>query len=247
MSQEPTQPAVPIPPPAPPPPSPWQQPQVVIALITGIVTVIAAFIGIIPSLIPDSAPTPTPPPTLTATVIAAVAAAPSATPMADSVPTATSLPAVDSVPVMVLEATTTPLPAFGDPTNAPDAPPTPAIQSNPPNALLIYDGVAFTLVNASGSTLSLAGVRFTSSSGAFEASTWANASRVPDGNCVRLRDATAGRRNPPPECRNLLSLMEVGSAALFWLKSSTFEVLQNGAVIASCATDTDRCAIYIPQ
>lgn len=242
MSQEPTQPAVPIPPPA---PSPWQQPQVVIALITGIVTVIAAFIGIIPSLIPASAPTP--PPTLTATVIAAVAAAPSATPMADSVPTATSLPAVDSVPVMVLEATTTPLPAFGDPTNAPDAPPTPAIQSNPPNALLIYDGVAFTLVNASGGRLSLAGVRFTSSSGAFEASTWANASRVPDGNCVRLRDATAGRRNPPPECRNLLSLMEVGSAALFWLKSSTFEVLQNGAVIASCATDTDRCAIYIPQ
>jgi hypothetical protein len=70
---------------------------------------------------------------------------------------------------------------------------------------------------------------------------------VPDGNCVRLRDATAGRRNPPPECRSLLSLMEVGSAALFWLKASTFEVLQNGAVIASCATDTDRCAIYIPQ
>jgi hypothetical protein len=239
MSQEPTQPAAPIPPPA--PPNPWQQPQVVIALITGIVTVIAAFIGIIPALIPAAAPTPTPPPTLTPTVIAAVAAAPSATPTADSVP------AANSVPVMVLEATTTPLPAFGDPTNAPDAPPTPAIQSNPPNALLIYDGVAFTLVNASGGTLSLAGVRFTSASGGFEASTWANASRIPDGNCVRLRDAAAGRRNPPPECRSLLSLMEVGNAALFWLKASTFEVLQNGAVIASCATDTDRCAIHIPQ
>jgi hypothetical protein len=225
------------PPPVPPPaPSAWHQPQVVIALITGIVTVIAAFIGIIPTLVQANQPTPTPPPTHTPTLTATFA--PSATPTMEPSPK----------PVLMQEPSPSPLPAFAVPTTAADIPPsTSGAQGSPPNVLLIFDGVAFTVVNVSGGTLSLQGVRFSSPGGSFDATTWANAGRVPDGNCVRLRDATAGRRNPPPECRNLLSLMEVGSAALFWVNTSTFDVVREGVVIATCATDTDRCPVYIPQ
>lgn len=211
-------------PPAPAPaPTGLAHPQVLIALITGIVTVVGALIGIVPSLIEANKPTPTPTFTFTPTFTVTF------TPTAE-LPTATATPA----PAEVVLPTSLPLLTA--------APPPGSV----PNALLIFDGVSFTLVNTAGRSLSLQGVRFRSSSGRFDSVGWANHTRIPDGSCVRIRDAAAGRRNPPPECANLLSLLEVGPEALFWANTPTFEVVRDSVVLASCPTDTDRCAVYIP-
>jgi hypothetical protein len=239
----------------------WANPQVLIALITGIVTVLAAFIGILPTLIEANQPTPTPTPTHTPTPTLTLTStpapppteaftltlAPTLTPVSDSptdVPASEPTSAPTSVPP-TLEPTTAPTSA---PTSAPtDAPPAAPTASNPPNALLIYDDASFTLVNVSGRNLSLAGVRFRGGGVAFNSTGWANNTRIPDGNCVRLRDTAAGQRNPPGECGALLSLLLLDRDALFWIGTDSFEVVRRGVVLATCATDTDRCAIYIPQ
>jgi hypothetical protein len=233
-------------------------PQVLTALITGLLTVIAALIGILPSIIqanqptatPTATQTPTPTLTLTSTYTPAILATATAT--IDVTATATHtqeavvIAATTSLPTDLPTSASTDAPTDA-PTLAPVEPTLAPTQANPPNVLLIYDDVAFTVVNVSGGTLSLEGVRFRSDSGRFNAVGWANNDSIPNDHCVRLRDAAAGRRNPPGECKTLLSLLEASGDALFWRGATSFEVVRRGEVLATCATDTDRCAVYISQ
>lgn len=120
----------------------------------------------------------------------------------------------------------------------------------PANVRLIYDSVAFTLVNESGDTLSLENVSFRSSAGSWDARMWGPSlyDRLPAGQCFRLRDRSAGQRQPPAPCVNkIFSLIEVGSTGLFWVNVPEFEVMRNGEVIATCAFESAECAIYIPR
>lgn len=211
-------------------------PQVVIALITGIVSILVTLIGVLPNLINADEPTATP------TAVAVV------------VVTATQLP---PTPTAETQTVANDQPTAGVPTTEPTAKPTaestaapaqPAATQPPaPNVLLIYDDVSFSLVNTSGRRLSLANVVFQSGSRSFDPVGWANYRRIPNNNCLRIRDAGAGNRNPPGECRELLSLLLIGQTAMFWTESDMFDVLQGSSVIATCTTDTDRCAIHVPQ
>lgn len=221
----------------------WNNPQVVIALITGLVTVAAALIGILPDLLQADAATPTPTytPTFTATVAATVAV----TVVVTEITPSTIAPT--DAPLMLTDTPEAQGIATDFPTVAPTIEPVVAIEAPQPNALLIYDNVSFSLVNTSGRRLSLANVTFESGSRIWEALAWANYRRIPNGNCLRIRDASAGNRNPPGECSELLSLLLIGKSVMFWTEADTFDVLQGSAVIATCTTDTDRCAIYIPQ
>ncbi|HEX2620259.1 MAG TPA: hypothetical protein VHL11_08935, partial [Phototrophicaceae bacterium] len=63
----------------------------------------------------------------------------------------------------------------------------------------------------------------------------------------RLKDATVGQRRPPSECGSLYGLILVGSEALFWLNTAEFTVQIKKEVLATCKTDSDQCAVYIPQ
>ncbi|MBC8099937.1 MAG: hypothetical protein H7Y11_10890 [Armatimonadetes bacterium] len=247
--------------------NPLTNPQVLAALVTGILTLVAAFVGIVPILIQANQATATQTPTHTYTFTPQPSATDTPTVTPESLPSATDTPIVtleplpSSTPTMTVELLPSITPMLSDtpaptqqseptlpPTTIPEATPTLAsVPTTPPNTLLIYDDVAFTVVNASGATLSLQGVRFRSGSNEFRANQWANADSIPNNNCVRMRDAAAGARTPPAECRNLLSLLEVGGSALFWLNTPSFEVVKRGEVLAVCSTDTDRCAVYIPQ
>jgi hypothetical protein len=219
----------------------WASPQVVTAIITGMVTLTVAVIGIVPTLIRAAQPTPTP--TFTPTAALTATFTPTALP-----PTAE--PTIIEVVSFTAVPSSTPLPAL-DRSQLPTVPPSssdaPSVPRSDPNALLIFDNAAFTLINVSALWLSLDGVQFRSSSGNFDASQWANANRIPEGNCVRLRDLSAGPRNPPGECENLLSLFEVGSRAMFWANTSSFEIVRNGEVVASCETNSGRCSVHIPR
>lgn len=222
----------------------FSNPQVITAIVGGLVTVLVAFIGIVPQLAQnDPTPTPmivtaTPQPTTAVAVVPSNTpqpAAPSNTP--ESAAPGNTAPSNTPVP-----PTNTPEPVL--PTNTPQS----SAPSNPPNVRLFMDDASFTALNISGQRISLVGVTFTSSTGSFDVVGWANNNRFPAGNCLRIRDAAAGRRTPPAECGgNLLSLLEVGPTTLFWVGTGTFDVKRNGQTIATCATNTLTCDIYVPQ
>ena len=96
-------------------------------------------------------------------------------------------------------------------------------------------------------TLSLVGVTFNSGRGFWDARDWGPSlyNSVPPRDCLRLRDSSAGQRNPPRECADLYGLILVGSPALFWRSADTFDVLRSGQVIASCPVAAGRCEVYI--
>lgn len=226
-------------------------PQVVIALITGIVSILVTLIGVLPNLIGADEPTATPTPVavvvVTATQLPPTPTAETQT-VANDAPTLMSAAVSTASPTAIpmTEPTTEPTAELTiEPTTAPEQPA--ATQPPAPNVLLIYDNVSFSLINTSGRRLSLANVTFRSESGSFDPVGWANYRRIPNDNCLRIRDAGAGNRNPPGECHKLLSLLLIGQTAMFWTESDTFDVLQGSSVIATCTTDTDRCAIYVPQ
>jgi serine/threonine protein kinase/uncharacterized protein YraI len=181
-----------------------------------------------------------------------VAAAPTLTPTATATltPTATDTPAPTSTSTpsatVTTEATATSTqpPASDTPVPTP-VPPTPA----PVNVMLLYDDVSFTLHNRAGRTLSLQGVSFRSASGSWNARSWGVSlyTNVPDNNCLRLRNAASGQRQPPAECGNLYGLQLVGRPALFWRSVEQFEVVRDGQVIATCRADAERCGVFIPQ
>jgi serine/threonine-protein kinase len=179
-----------------------------------------------------------------------VAAAPTMQPTATLTPTASNTPTITDTPAPT--ATETPFPTdtptriptlAATATNTP-VPPTPV----PVNAMLLYDDVSFTLHNRSGRTLSLEGVIFRSSSGNWNARSWGVSiyTSVPDNNCLRLRNAASGQRQPPAECGGLYGLQLVGRPALFWVNVDQFQVVRDGEVIATCRTDEGRCGVFIP-
>lgn len=201
----------------------FSNPQVIIAGIGGLATLLAALIGILPNLLQPPAPTPTPL-VITATIPVITAATPIIAP---------TLPAASTLPPAV-------------PTTAPTNP----APVSAPNVTLLYDEVAFNVVNASGGELSLEGVVFQSSAGTWDAQGWGASlyTSVPDGYCLRLRDATVGQRQPPAPCRDrIYSLIEAGTSALFWRNVDQFEVLQNGAVIATCTVSAGECEVFVGQ
>jgi hypothetical protein len=218
-------------------------PQVLTALITGIVSVVVAVVGLVPTLIAANTPTATP------TLVPTHTFTPLPT---ESVPPTAFNPTVEVIiptgEASAVPPTITPRPLEPVVT---DVPPTEArVDQSDPNVLLIYDDVSFTLVNVSGETLSLKDIKFRSSSGKWEAKDWGSRSvyeQLPNKLCLRIRDSGAGNRNPPGDCKSLHALMVTGGEALFWLGTSEFEVRQKKDLLATCSTDTDRCAIYVPQ
>jgi hypothetical protein len=133
------------------------------------------------------------------------------------------------------------------------APPTATFTLTPappePNLRILYDEVSLTVVNVSGETVSLEGVEFVSESGRWEALSWGGAvhDRLPNDNCLRLRDLAASPRNPPSDCQTLFGLMVVGGNVLFWRDTDSFEVQRDGEVIATCDTEAGRCDVALPE
>jgi hypothetical protein len=240
-------------------------PQVLTALITGIVSVVVAVVGLVPTILSANAPTPTATlmPTLTYTstttpneAVTLTIEPPTSEPASPTPLPPTTEPTATTEIVVAQGATSTPRPL--EPL-ATDVPPTvePTVEQvvveenlPNPNVLLIFDDVSFTVVNVSGGTLSLDGIRFRSDSGKWDVKRWGGKSvygALPDDKCLRLRDSAAGNRNPPGECRDLHALHITGGDAIFWRNVSEFEIRSKKDTIATCKTDTDRCAIYIPQ
>jgi hypothetical protein len=125
--------------------------------------------------------------------------------------------------------------------------PSPPVQ--PPNVRVLYDEVSLTVVNQSGGLLSLVGVSFVSAAGRWDASQWGGRvhDRVPNGYCLRMRDASVGQRTPPAECVGIFGLMEVGSTVMFWRGVEQFTMEQNNNVIATCSAISRMCDVYLPQ
>jgi hypothetical protein len=200
-------------------------PQILAAVIGGIVTITTAFVGVLPQLLNRSAQP---------TEVTIVTVSPP--------PTNIVLPTFSAAP--------TDIPAAAQPTVQPTVeliatsiPPT-ALASQPANVLLLYDSVSFTIVNQSSVSLSFSNISFTSTSAAFDGSSWG--SSVPSGYCLRLRDATVGQRQPPSECNgNIYSFLEVGGGAIFWRGVDSFEVMQDRQRIAICSVAAERCEIYV--
>jgi hypothetical protein len=211
--------------------SPFNNPTVLAALITSFMGLMGILITQLPNLLPKDSTTATP---LVVVVATAVASATSVPPTAT-----TELVAATSVPL-----TNTAIPA-----TVPTTPP-PTAQAQPPNVLLMYDDESFTLLNQSTGVLSLEGVVFRSSAGAWDALRWGASlyTTLPSEQCLRLRDVSVGQRQPPPPCVNqIYGLIEVQGSDLFWLNADTFEVVRDNAVLATCATSAESCAVYIGQ
>ena len=209
-------------------------PQVITAIIGGIVTLVAALVGILPNVLngPSEASavvivTPTLPlttlpftePTLLPTNVPSGVSATAVVPSAEAiafVPTATSI-----------RATMTP--------------------SQPANLILIWDDVSFSAVNVGGATLSLVGVTFVSRNGNWDARAWGPSlyNNVPAQSCLRLRESTAGQRNPPGECNDLYGLILVGTPAIFWRSVDSFDVMRDGSIMASCLVLAGRCEVLL--
>lgn len=224
-----------------PPSSTLKSPQVIAAIIGGTVTLIVAILGFMSNVNNNSAQataviiiTATLPPTEIAAIIATpTEQAPTATIL---VPTETASAAATDLP---------PTPTIMLPTTAAEPPPTDV--PPPANLLVMWDSVSFTAINLSSAVLSLEGVRFSSSVGQWNAREWGPSlhNSLPPQDCLRLRDASAGQRNPPTECNDLYGLILVGAPALFWRAADSFEVLRNGQRIAICPTEAGRCEFFV--
>jgi hypothetical protein len=245
------------------------------ALTTVIVAAIGVIPNIIASTKPPT-PTNTPivitatpiPPSNTpiSIVIAVTAIPPSDTPIPSAIPASdTPLPSVipatatenppTSVPTEITVVPSSMVTLEPPPTSLPiipttESPPVVAQASQPPNVRLMYDGVSFTLLNESGHVLSLEGVHFRGGGKEWDARSWGPSIYVslPAGWCLRLRDAAAGQRQPPAPCQNkIYGLIEVGSTAFFWRDVASFEVVQNGNVIATCTAEdgSGECEVYV--
>jgi hypothetical protein len=218
--------------------SSFTNPQVMAAIIGGVVTLVAAILGVLPNVI-NRPPESTAVIVVTATPLPATALELAATPLPP--------PAATEAVALVASATFVPptaIPATPIPPTA--AQPT-AIPAQPANALFIWDDVSFTAINTGGGTLSLVGVTFSSGRGFWDARDWGPSlyNSVPPRDCLRLRDASAGQRNPPAECADLYGLILVGTTALFWRSADSFDVLRNSQVIATCPVAAGRCEVFV--
>jgi hypothetical protein len=239
-----------------------KNPQVLAAIIGGFFTLMVAILSIVPTLMSNRAPEPTPTVIIvTATSVPATAVVQAnSTDLPTTEPTRvnTSVPPTSMAENMQVPPTAAPSEFIPTQTSLPtDTPPQPtalpvlptSTPAPPGNVLLLYDDVSFTVRNQDSRTLSLEGVVFRSASGEWEARRWGPSiyNSVPAGKCLRLRDATVGQRQPPSGCvNNIYALMEVGTTAFFWLGVDQFDVVRDGAVIATCATVDQSCLIYLP-
>jgi hypothetical protein len=197
-----------------------RNPQILAAIIGGVVTILVAIIGIVPVLV-NNQPTPT----LQPTVIVVTATSEST-----------------STPEVVSTLTSSPVPVSNLSTmqNQPIA--------SDGNVLLIYDDVSFSLRNQSDQNISLEGITFESKAGRWDASGWGPGvyDRLPGEQCLRLRDATVGQRQPPTACRDqIYGLLEVGRSAMFWVGADSFDVVRDGTVIAVCQRAETSCLISV--
>lgn len=213
-----------------------KSPQFLVAIVSGLVTIVAAFIGVLPSLVvnsPTATVTPSPAPTVQITHT------PIPSPVTELISTEAPQPAQPTL----IELLRTP---DGVTTTQSDSPISDG--NTQPNTRLIYDAVSFNVVNQSGGTLSLVGVTFRSTSGTWDARSWGPSiyTSLPNAKCLRLRDASAGQRNPPQPCINqIYGLIEVGKPAMFWVNSDTFEVIRDNQTLATCKITDGMCDIYI--
>lgn len=241
-----------LPPPAAPPPTGLKNPQILAAVITGFISLLVAIVGIIPSLI-DKDKDEDPTPTYTAVVALIVSFTPSEVPTLaptelPTLPLATQptqLPPTDiqaSIPTIV-DVGTTPLPVIG---STPDILAPTIKPSDDPNVRLFFDNASFTIRNQGGGRKSLAGVVFSGGAGRWEARQWGLIHEdLSNRDCLRLRDQATDPRDPPSECRDLLALLLVGPAAIFWRDPAGFSVERNGVLLATCSTSP--CDLYLPQ
>ncbi len=220
--------------------SSFTNPQVITAIIGGVVTLVAAILGILPSVLNRA-------PEATAVIIVTATSMPTTFVEATSPPASapTDVPATQAQPTTEAIVPTAIPPTAIPPTPIPPSPVPPTnAPSQPANALLIWDEVSFTALNQGGGGLSFGSVTFRSAGGSFDGRAWG--SSLPSGYCLRLRDAAVGSRQPPAECGgNLYSLLEVSGSALFWRGVDSFDVVQNGQVIATCAVSAGRCGVHI--
>jgi hypothetical protein len=230
------------------------------ALITGVISLLVAIVGIVPSLVEAAKddPTPTPP---AAAIVAT--SAPTNTLVAQVeptlAPTDTPAPPTDSPVsqpnIVPVGATSTSLPVIGStpvPTDPQPTADTGASTSNnttaqEPNVRLYFDNASFTIRNQEANRKILTDVSFYSDDARWNASQWGLIHQdFKKQKCLRLRDASAGPRNPPSDCQgtNLLSLMEVGTPVIFWRDEDGFRVERNGVEIGVCTVSP--CDLYLP-
>jgi len=217
-------------------------PQVVAAFISGIVALILAIVPTLLNNTATSSPTETPAPITVA--VESVSEQPIATPTEIPItPTtiATNEPSPTEVAVILPTATFTEIPI-------PTATPLQATEAPPANVLLVYDEVSFTIYNQSAQTLSINDLHFRSANASWDATKWGPslANNFKENNCLRLRDINSGQRQPPSFCGTLLGLQLIDSSLLFWANATDFEVFKGNTRIATCSTDTDTCAIFVP-
>lgn len=236
-----------LPPPAPSPaPTGLKNPQILAAIITGIISLMVAIVGIIPALVKDDDKDPTATQALAAIVVTFTPTdAPTLAPTELPTLPPTQIPPTDvqaSIPTIV-DVGTTPLPVLGSTpaTIVPTVEP-----SEDPNIRLYFDNASFTIRNQGGGKKSLAGVVFSSDEGRWEAEQWGLIhEELSNRDCLRLRDQTTDPRDPPSECRDLLALLLVGPAAIFWRDPDGFNVDRSGVRLGTCTVSP--CDLYLPR
>ncbi len=227
----------------------FKSPQVVAALITSFV---AIFLAVAPTVLNNNTPAAplqespiTTVPTEAEPTIEAAAVEPTATdmPAETTAPTSTEVIPTDSP-----SATPTAIPPTIAPTEAEPTPMPTATQSQPPNIQLIYDEISFTIYNQSAQTLALDTVSFQSTSGRWDVESWGVGlvQTFPPNNCLRMRDVNSASQQPPAICGELRALQLTSGSTLFWIGAPEFDVINNGAVIATCSTTDTICEIFIP-
>lgn len=241
--------------------SEWRSPQVVLPIVAAMTTIFVAIIGVIPALIEANKPpalTPTPiviaiiataQPT---NIIVPTAAVSTDAPAAPPTLVPTDLPPTDKPTDLPATAVPTDLPATSAPTDIPptSAPTDPVIvdlaPTVAPNVTLFYDQDSFTILNGSGSRISLDGLVFRGETVSWDIAPFGGLMRaLPNNKCLRMRDATVGNRTPPSECGNqMYGFLEIGATAIFW-RGTQFEVVHEDNVIATCEFAAKTCPIYV--
>jgi hypothetical protein len=213
-------------------------PQIIAATITALATVTVAVITVIPSVLNNITRET---PTATSAVIFVTATSPDTSPVPTTDFNSTTIPTLfiptatfDIFPTVIPVITQSPIPI--------------ATVAQPISLTLMYDDATFTVLNQSLSTVSLEGVSFRSSIGQWDAAGWGTNiyNSLPSSMCLRLRDFSAGERQPPPSCSQIYGLIETQGSSLFWLNVDQFEVVVNGTPLTTCFTAAGTCPVSIP-
>jgi hypothetical protein len=111
---------------------------------------------------------------------------------------------------------------------------------------MYFDNVSFTIRNQGGGRKNLAGVTFSSDQGRWNAEQWGSLyDDLTNRDCLRLRDVSTSPRDPPSQCDDLIGLMLIGPAAIFWRDDDGFRVERDGVELGIC--NASPCDLYLPQ